>query len=156
MDIEEYVMGIRRDYKLLLNRKTLNIFVDYTIDMQFDEFMNEKVYDMVIKSASDRGDLDKSTVNNMLELFQGNARASTLMLMLYIKRQEKRGEIPPQVSANLLRDLKSIYDSFSSDEEKLSKAVYKYLLLFKWAFECDIRGVDTFNGFIENVLRGRS
>ncbi|MEM2856227.1 MAG: hypothetical protein QW416_03910 [Candidatus Nitrosocaldaceae archaeon] len=132
------------------------------MQLQFDEFMNKKVYDMVIKCASNARDLDKkdkdnkdkkldkTTVSNMLEIFQGNAISATLTLMIYIKRQEKRREIPHNVASSLFNDLASIYNSFSSEEEKLSKAVYKYLLLFKWAFECEItQRVNTFDEFIK-------
>ncbi|MEM4274941.1 MAG: hypothetical protein QXK74_06110 [Candidatus Nitrosocaldaceae archaeon] len=123
--------------------------------MQFDEFMNKGVYDMVIKCASNARGLDKSTVSNMLEIFQGNAISATLTLMIYIKRQEKRGEIPYNVASSLFNDLASIYNSFSSSEEKLSKAVYKYLLLFKWAFECEItQRVNTFDDFIKSLSKG--
>ncbi|HDI10232.1 MAG TPA: hypothetical protein ENF65_00630 [Euryarchaeota archaeon] len=110
----------------------------------FENFMRKEVYDKAAVAGSklcSKG-VDKSTVNNMISVFNSeeDPESACLLLITYIKRQVGRGEIHREAGGTLVRDLYEIYSSFREmGKEDLRSALYKYLVLSKWVFESGIR-----------------
>ena len=125
--------------------------------LTYKEFMNNTVYDMAAKTGSRAvGRVDKSTINNLLSIFQGTSDVSDAakLLLTYIVRQSARHEIPRDVSRDLASDIKVIYESFKEDPNKLRNAINKYLVLIKWFFESEIRNVRNFAEFVYRASGG--
>jgi len=125
----------------------------------FEEFMRTKVYDLAVHAGSQmRGRVDKTTIENLIPIFQRESDTinGALLLMAYIMRQIGRGQIDRNVGRLMLSDLKNIFDSFKSDQEKLRAAIQKYLLLIKWVYESEPRkSVETFEEFVKLYAGGR-
>ena len=124
--------------------------------LEYNEFMNKIVYDwaLVTGSRAKKDVIDKTTVNNILEMFQGEPSDACLKVMFYIMRQENRDEIKDKkLSKQLLAHLKELYESFNKEPDKLESAVRKYLILFKWVSESNIRNVSGLADLL-NVIGG--
>ncbi|MBS7638156.1 hypothetical protein KEJ49_04625 [Candidatus Bathyarchaeota archaeon] len=94
-----------------------------------------------------RGGADRTTVSNLLEVFQSEAGAldATSLLLAHIMRQVGRGEIRRDCGSKLLGHLSEIFNSFKGEE--LKTAVLKYLTLSKWVFEASPRVSEPITGF---------
>jgi hypothetical protein len=101
--------------------------------------------------------IDKTQINNLLEIFKGDPEEAAKVLMLYITRQSKRGEIEEDVAKQLVSDIYKIFNSFKNNKRELEEAIRMYLVLFKWVFESKIgdRNQD-FQKFINNFIGGRA
>ncbi|MEM0030480.1 MAG: hypothetical protein QW572_07920 [Candidatus Nitrosocaldus sp.] len=124
---------------------------DSTNEERFKQFINKEIYDKAAVTASRAYGMDRSTVNNMIELFQGDPIDASLLLMIWIKRQETRGEIRRPFSIMLIEDLSNIYSQFKDDKDKLEHAIRKYLTLIKWIFESRINNVNSIEEFIKKA-----
>jgi hypothetical protein len=126
------------------------------LSIDFKRFMAETVYDYATEAgtALAKGGVDKTTVSNLLEVFQSESDAldATSLLLIHIMRQMGRGEILRDVGNTLLRHLSEILNSFKGEE--LRSAVFKYLTLSKWIFEARPRVSATkFTDFIGGQIR---
>ncbi|MDW8275902.1 MAG: hypothetical protein RMJ59_05925 [Candidatus Nitrosocaldus sp.] len=121
---------------------------------EFKRFISEDIYNKAANTGSKAYNVDMSTINNLIEVFQGDPIDACLLLMVYIKRQEKRGEIRRPFSQLLLQDIKYMYDAFKSDKGRLELAIRKYLTLVKWVKESRIPDVNDINSFINAAIRG--
>jgi hypothetical protein len=128
------------------------------LPIDFKKFMAETVYDYATEAGTAlalvRGGVDKTTVSNLLEVFQSESDPSdaTSLLITHIMRQMGRGEILRDVGNTLLRHLSEILNSFREDE--LRSAVFKYLTLSKWIFEARPRiSATKFTDFIRGQIR---
>jgi len=92
---------------------------------------------------------DKSTVANILELFQSipDPKEAALLTMMYIARQIGRGNL-------IIERLSELYNKFSQEPEKLKETTLKLLTLMKWAYESEFRNeIRDFNDFISYIKR---
>ncbi len=121
------------------------------INKAFGQFINKEVYDRAAVTGSKKFGIDKSTINNMIEIFQGDPIDACLLLMVWIKRQEARREITQQFSRSIINDLADIYNRFKSAPILLEQAVRKYLILVKWIFESDISNINNIDEFIKQA-----
>jgi len=99
---------------------------------------------------------DKSTVANILELFQSipDPKEAALLTMMYIARQIGRGEIYRDVGNLIIERLSELYNKFSQEPEKLKETTLKLLTLMKWAYESEFRNeIRDFNDFISYIKR---
>jgi endonuclease III len=99
---------------------------------------------------------DKSTVANILELFQSipDPKEAALLTMMYIARQIGRGEIYRDVGNLIIEKLSELYNKFSQEPEKLKETTLKLLTLMKWAYESEFRNeIRDFNDFISYIKR---
>jgi hypothetical protein len=99
---------------------------------------------------------DKSTVANILELFQSipDPKEAALLTMMYIARQIGRGEIYRDVGNLIIERLGELYNKFSQEPEKLKETTLKLLTLMKWAYESEFRNeIRDFNDFISYIKR---
>jgi hypothetical protein len=114
--------------------------------------MSEIVYDYAARAgiALVRSGVDRTTVSNLLEVFQSEPDAldATLLLITHILRQMGRGEIRRDAGNELLRHLSEILNNLKGEE--LKSAVFKYLTLSKWIFEARPR-VPSVTGFADLV-----
>lgn len=109
-----------------------------------DAFLREEIYNIAVNIGSLMiGRVDKSTVNNMISLFLGRSDTKEALneLVLYIARQVGRGEIPREVGRQLMKDISMICDIFKDDERKLKDSLSKYLIMTKWVYDSNVRGV---------------
>lgn len=120
----------------------------------FTKFMQEEVYNMAASTGSKAFNIDKTTISNLIEMYQGDPLDATLLLMVYIKRQEARYEIPRQIAPMLIGDIYKMYTRFRNEPSRLEQAVRKYLVLIKWIYESKISNVNNINEFIEKA-KGR-
>jgi len=126
--------------------------------LDYNKFIKEEVYNMACRVgglAVNR--IDKTQINNLLEIFKGDPEEAAKVLMLYITRQSKRGEIEEDVAKQLVSDIYKIFNSFKNNKRELEEAIRMYLVLFKWVFESKIgdRNQD-FQKFINNFIGGRA
>lgn len=121
----------------------------------FNKFINEEIYNKAIKTASRAYNVDKTTINNLIEMYQGDPVDASILLMIYIRRQERRDEISRSFSTSLIGDLKEIYNKFRSNPNELEQAIRKYLVLIKWIYESGIRNVDDIDGFVNKAISER-
>lgn len=122
------------------------------MSLNFQKFMSEIVYDYAARAgiALVRSGVDRTTVSNLLEVFQSEPDAldATLLLITHILRQMGRGEIRRDAGNELLRHLSEILNNLKGEE--LKSAVFKYLTLSKWIFEARPR-VPSVTGFADLV-----
>ncbi len=123
-------------------------------DEEFEEFMNKKVYDWACKCSKILGKTDKTTINNLVEVFKGDPVEAYHLLLLYIVRETNRDEIDIQLAKQLVSDIHYIYKKFNNNKQYLEEAIRKYLVLFKWVFESVVKnkrlaGAD-FEEFVTN------
>lgn len=130
--------------------------------IEYNEFMNKTVYDwaVVTGSKAKEPNISKTTVNNILEMFQGEPSDACLKVMFYIMRQESRNEIKDKrLSRQLLLHLNELYKNFNNEPNKLENAVRKYLTLFKWVSEwvskSNIRNVNGLEELLNIIIGGR-
>jgi hypothetical protein len=124
----------------------------------YNEFISKGVYDMACRVGGLAvNKIDKTQINNLLEIFKGDPEEATNVLMLYIARQSARNEIPRNVAQQLVSDIYQIFNSFKNNKTELEEAIRKYLVLFKWVFESGISDQNQdFHKFINNFIgRGR-
>lgn len=139
-----------------------------SISSELENFLTKDVYDRAIKCGTlaknerinnKERKMNKNTVNNIVELFfelsQNNSIDALMLLMVYIKRQERREEVGRETSNTLISDLKYIFDKFKGKPEYLDQAVRKYLLLFKWSFESEVERSNNFDDFLNKIIRQR-
>lgn len=145
--------------------------------LDYDEFMTKTIYDWTCKLSEEinrnrstgktQKIIDKTTVNNIVEIFQGDPTDAAHLLMLYIIRQSKRDEIKnPRLAQLLINDICQIYKSFSTNKKYLEEAIRKYLILFKWVYESsqgekessqgEKLGGKDFDEFVSNFIGGDS
>ncbi len=120
----------------------------------FNEYMSIKIYDLAVEAGSSIAQADKSTVSQLIEVFQSEPDAlnACSLLILHIIRQSSRGELPRTGANILVKHLNQIYQNFKNDKDKLSKAIFKYLTLVKWVYESKPRGqFNSFQKFVESV-----
>lgn len=115
------------------------------------QFLHKEVYDMAAATGSKGFDVDRSTINNMIEIFQGDPIDACLLLMVWIKRQESRGEIKQQFSQLLIKNLFYIYTEFKEEPDMLEQAIRKYLILIKWIFESKVYNINNIVEFIKRA-----
>jgi len=125
------------------------------MENEYELFINDKVYDMAASSGAytARRGLDRAQVANILEAFDSeyDPISAVKLTIAFIARQIGRREIPGDIGYRIINDLRNILKKFSGDE--LRNAARKYLYLFKWFFESNIRfEVNNFDEFIERVL----
>ena len=125
--------------------------------LDYNEFIKEGVYNMACRVgglAVNR--IDKTQINNLLEIFKGDPEEAVKVLMLYIARQSERREITNDVAKQLVSDIYKIFNSFENNKRELEEAIRTYLVLFKWVFESGIsdRNQD-FQKFINNFIYRR-
>ncbi|MEM2698889.1 MAG: hypothetical protein QXS98_05455 [Candidatus Nitrosocaldus sp.] len=127
---------------------------DAVNEQRFNEYIYKKVYDKAASTASRVYGTDRATINNMLEMFQGDPIEASLLLMVWIKRQEARGEMKRPFSSMLIKDLYEMYTYFKYDANKLERVIRKYLILIKWIFESRINNVNNIEEFIQKAQGG--
>jgi len=127
--------------------------------LDYNKFIKEEVYNMACRvgGLAVVNRIDKTQINNLLEIFKGDPEEAAKVLMLYITRQSKRGEIEEDVAKQLVSDIYKIFNSFKNNKRELEEAIRMYLVLFKWVFESKIddRNQD-FQKFINNFIGGRA
>ncbi len=127
-----------------------------TDNNSFGEFMEREVYNFASKAGTlASGRVDKSTISNMLSLFQGEADPldAILLLITYVLRQMGRNEIPRHIGSIFISHLNEIFKKFRDNHEKLRSATQKYLVLMKWIYESNVRGrVNSFEELIQVVV----
>ena len=133
--------------------------------LDYNKFIKEEVYNMACRVGGlavnriDKTQINnhKTQINNLLEIFKGDPEEAAKVLMLYITRQSKRGEIEEDVAKQLVSDIYKIFNSFKNNKRELEEAIRMYLVLFKWVFESKIgdRNQD-FQKFINNFIGGRA
>jgi hypothetical protein len=109
-----------------------------------------------IKTDKKEKKTDKSTVDNILSLFQSilDPKDAALMTMMYIKRQIAREEIEETAGHFLLQKLYEFYNNYHNDDRKLRDNISKFLTLMKWAYESKIEEeIEDFNAFIEYIRK---
>jgi|OSPMetMinimDraft_2_1075162.scaffolds.fasta_scaffold00248_14 hypothetical protein len=109
-----------------------------------------------IKTDKKEKKTDKSTVDNILSLFQSilDPKDAALMTMMYIKRQIAREEIEETAGHFLLQKLYEFYNNYYNDDRKLRDNISKFLTLMKWAYESKIEEeIEDFNAFIEYIRK---
>nr|MDO8045227.1 hypothetical protein [Candidatus Baldrarchaeota archaeon] len=112
------------------------------------------IYDLAVQAGSKAiNRIDKSTMNNIISVFQGNPDADKAFkeLILYIARQTGRREIDRSVSRVMLSHLKNMYERYKGDE--LRENVSRYLTLMKWVYESNVTGVSSFKEFINRLAK---
>jgi len=114
------------------------------------------IYDWSVEAGSNIN-ADKSTVNNIVSIFQGNPDVDSAFkeLVLYIARQSSRGEISRYGAEIILNHLRQIYEKYGNNKNVLRESINKYLVLMKWVFETNLRGLRSFNDFLSRASRGR-
>ncbi len=126
--------------------------------LDYQKFITNDIYDWACRvgsKARSTKKIDKTTVNNILEMFKGDPIDACPLLEIYIVRQAERNEIDISVARELIRDIHQIYNSFKDDKKKLGEVLMKYLILFKWVYESQGVYVEDFNKFIDNFIRER-
>jgi hypothetical protein len=121
-----------------------------------EKFMKEDVFNLAINTGSRMIDrVDKATISNIISLFlgRGDVKEALNELVIYIARQIGRREIPRDVGKMLLLNLKEIKSKCES-EEQLRDAVSKYLVLLRWVYDSDVRGVSNIDAFIDRLTSG--
>lgn len=109
-----------------------------------EAFLKEDVYNMAVNVGSLMiGQVDKSTVNNMISLFLGRSDVKEALneLVLYVVRQVGRNEITRDIGRQLMKDISMICEIFKDDQRGLRDALSKYLVLAKWVYDSNIKGV---------------
>ncbi|MEM3032342.1 MAG: hypothetical protein QXK39_05465 [Nitrososphaerota archaeon] len=120
----------------------------------FEDFMNQRIYDLAVEAGSALGGADKTTVSHLIEVFQSepNAANACPLLILHIIRQSSRGELPRHGANILVRHLNSIYQNLRGDRDRMGQAISKYLTLVKWVYESRPRSsFNTFQRFVESM-----
>jgi hypothetical protein len=125
----------------------------------YNEFISKGVYDMACRvgglAVLAVNKIDKTQINNLLEIFKGDPEEATMVLMLYVARQSARNEIPRNVAQQLVSDIYQIFNSFKNNKTELEEAIRKYLVLFKWVFESGIGDKNQdLQKFINNFIGG--
>ncbi|MBS7657681.1 MAG: hypothetical protein QW487_02230 [Candidatus Bathyarchaeia archaeon] len=111
------------------------------------------IYDLAIAAGSALSyTVDKTTVSNMISVFQGNPKTEEAFkqLILYIARQIGRNEIRRDVGKVILSHLKRIYEEHKNNEDELQRNINTYLIFTKWAYESKIRA-QSFNEFLSKI-----
>jgi hypothetical protein len=131
--------------------------VQQTFDYQ--KFITKDIYDWVCrvgsKARSFNVKIDKTTVNNILEMFKGDPIDACQLLEIYIVRQAGRKEIDRDLAQDLIKDINTIYNSFNGDKKTLGEVLMKYLILFKWVYESKCVYGENFREFINNFIGER-
>jgi len=132
--------------------------VQQTFDYQ--KFITKDIYDWVCRVGSkarksSNGKIDKTTVNNILEMFKGDPIDACQLLEIYIVRQAERREIDRDLAQDLIKDIHKIYNSFNGDKKTLGEVLMKYLILFKWVYESEGVYGENFREFINNFIGER-
>ena len=98
--------------------------------------------------------VDRSTINNMISLFLGREDVDVAIneLIMYIARQSGRGEIPRDVAARLLSDIKRIR-SICEDHRVLRELLSKYLILIRWAYDSGVGGARNLDELVSRLTR---
>ena len=122
---------------------------------EFKKFLTEDVINWGIEAGTNSQGMDKSTVNNLISAFYGEEDPvrGVIVLQLYVARQRGRGEILFRSGSLLMGHLRSIYDRYKGDKEKLREALETYLLVFKWSYESGVRSVRNFEEFVSRAVR---
>jgi len=120
--------------------------------------MEVEVYDLVARNSAGILGMDKTTMNNLVSLFQGEASPvdALKLLIMYIARQMGRGEIDRRTGRELVRTLQGIYGRFGRDREMLRAAVMKFLTLLKWVYDSRVRVQrgSNFDGLVRAIVGG--
>ena len=123
-----------------------------------EEFMREDIFNLAVNTGSRMiNRVDKTTISNIISLFLGrvNVKGALNELVIYIARQIGRREIPRDVGKMLLQNLREIKSKCGS-EEQLRDAISKYLVLLRWVYDSDVRGVSNIDAFIDRLTSGVS
>ena len=128
--------------------------------LDYQKFITNDIYDWACRVGSKAKEassnkIDKTTINNILEMFKGDPIDACPLLEIYIIRQAERHEITRDLAQELIRDINQIYNSFKDDKKKLGEALTKYLILFKWVYESQQVYGKNFQEFINNFIGGR-
>ncbi len=126
---------------------------------EFRKFMEEEIYDIAAADSVNITDIHKTTMNNLLSVFQGesNPNDALRLLLMYIARQIGRGGIERQVGVKMMRSLRNIHERFSQNPEELRAAVMKYLTILKWIYDSKLRvprDVRSFKQLIDSFITG--
>lgn len=128
------------------------------VESDFSRFMEAEVYDLVARNSAGILGMDKTTMNNLVSLFQGEASPvdALKLLIMYIARQMGRGEIDRRTGRELVRTLQGIYGRFGRDREMLRAAVMKFLTLLKWVYDSRVRVQrgSNFEGLVRAIVGG--
>jgi len=131
--------------------------VQQTLDYQ--KFITKDIYNWVCrvgsKARKSSDEIDKTTVNNILEMFKGDPIDACQLLEIYIVRQAERREIDRDLAQDLIKDINTIYNSFKGDKKTLGEVLMKYLILFKWVYESEGVYGENFCEFIKNFIGER-
>lgn len=123
-----------------------------------EEFMREDIFNLAVNTGSRMiNRVDKTTISNIISLFLGrvDVKGALNELVIYIARQIGRREIPRDVGKMLLQNLREIKSKCGS-EEQLRDAISKYLVLLRWVYDSDVRGVSNIDAFIDRLTSGVS
>lgn len=113
---------------------------------------NVDIYDLAVEAGSlarQRG-VDKTQVANIISTFEGipDVEEACKHTILFIGRQVGRGEIDRVVGRTLIKHINLIMGRYRGE---LGENVRKYLYLFKWVFESDVRRpLKTFGDYIKS------